>query len=135
MQRTRECLIIDDDQDDQEIFIMCVRKLSKDINCRTMDDGVEAIATLMADDDYTPDYIFIDVNMPKMNGLECLKVIKNIKRLSNSKIFMYSTTSAGSTFAESIREGANDFIIKPAKTAELKERLSKIFELVSEIDK
>jgi CheY-like chemotaxis protein len=135
MQRTKECLIIDDDKDDQEIFIMCVRKISKDINCRTMDDGVEAIATLTADEHYTPDYIFIDVNMPKMNGLECLKIIKNIKRLANSKIFMYSTTSAGSTFADSLREGADDFIIKPSKTVELKERLSKIFEIVSEIDK
>jgi len=131
----KECLIIDDDVDDQEIFIMCLRKLNKSINCTTMNNGVEAIAMLISSEKYTPDYIFIDVNMPKMNGIDCLRIIKNVGRLQYSRIFMYSTTSEGSVLALSRELGAEDFIIKPAKTAALKEKLSVIFGIVSEIDR
>ncbi|HWZ14002.1 MAG TPA: response regulator [Mucilaginibacter sp.] len=134
MQATRECLIIDDDQDDQEIFLMCVRKISKDINCMAMDDGINALSMLASKPQYIPDYIFVDVNMPKMNGIDCLRALKGIDRLKDTKIFMYSTTSETSTLNESKRLGANDFIVKPPKTETLKEKLSTIFEIVSKIN-
>jgi CheY-like chemotaxis protein len=134
MQATKECLIIDDDIDDQEIFLMCVKKINKDINCTTMNNGVDAISMLQSNLQYIPNYVFIDVNMPKLNGIDCLRIIKNIPRLKYSKIFMYSTTSENATVEESMRLGADDFIVKPAKTTELKIKLSKIFEIVSEIN-
>jgi CheY-like chemotaxis protein len=134
MQPTKQCLIIDDDEDDQEIFLMCLKKVSSRINCVAVNDGVEAVSMLKTEKSFTPDYIFIDVNMPRMNGIDCLRILKNMERLKYAKIFMYSTTSEGSAVLESKKLGANDFIIKPSKTAELKEKLSKIFEIVSEID-
>jgi len=115
----RKCLIIDDDQDDQEIFVMCVAKIDKNIECTTMNNGVEAIAMLKSNGDYIPDYIFIDVNMPKMNGIDCLRLLKNMECLKYTKIYMYSTTSENSILADSRQIAADDFIIKPAKTAEL----------------
>jgi CheY-like chemotaxis protein len=127
MQKKWECLIIDDDPDDQEIFLMCVGKVNSEVNCLTMDNGVDAISMLMANKTYIPDYIFIDVNMPKMNGIDCLRAIKNMQWLKGAKIFMYSTTSEGSVLTQSKELGATDFIIKPSKTAELREKLSKIF--------
>jgi CheY-like chemotaxis protein len=134
MKTIQQCLIIDDDEDDQEIFVMCVNKISDHIRCTTMNNGVEAIALLQADESYSPEYIFIDMNMPKMNGIECLKHIRAIERLRNSSIFMYSTTSETSVVSQSKALGATDFIIKPAKTAELKEKLSAIFSIASVID-
>ena len=125
------CLIIDDDQDDQEIFSMCARQVNAEIKCLAMADGVEAVAMLVSATDYLPDYIFIDVNMPKMNGIDCLKILKNMDRLRYSRIFMYSTTSENSVLAESKRFGAEDFLVKPPKTGELKEKLSCIFKIVS----
>jgi CheY-like chemotaxis protein len=114
---------------------MCLKKVDSSINCLTADDGVEAIAMLSTDAAYTPNYIFIDVNMPKMNGIDCLKMIKHIDRLKYTKIFMYSTTSEAAVLDETKNLGADDFIIKPAKTAELKEKLSTIFGIVSKIKK
>ncbi len=134
MQRAKQCLIIDDDPDDQEIFLMCLRKISNDIQCLTLNDGVEAVSMIKTNTEYVPDYVFIDVNMPKMNGIACLSILKNIERLKYSKFFMYSTTSEGSAFEESKKLGALEFIIKPTKTADLKEKLTKIFEIVSEIN-
>src|SRR6185369_666400 len=128
MQKIKECLIIDDDLDDQEIFLMCVNKICKNVHCTAMNNGIDAIAFLMLNTGYIPDYIFLDVNMPKMNGMDCLIILKSIATLKNTKILMYSTTSAPSVVAESKKLGADDFIVKPSKTAELMDKLSKIFE-------
>jgi CheY-like chemotaxis protein len=129
----KECLLIDDDQDDQEIFKMCLRRLSQDINCRVMNDGAEAYLTLSTSD-YTPDFIFLDVNMPKMNGIDCLGVLRKIERLRQTKIYMYSTSSQPKTVEISKEFGADGFIIKPARTDELKDKLAAILQIVAEIN-
>jgi len=135
MEETRKCLIIDDDEDDQEIFMMCLGTVNKNIGCVSAFNGQEAIDMLMSDAGFVPDYIFLDVNMPKMNGIECLRILRHIPNLGNTKIFMYSTTSEKSVLEESIKLGADDYIVKPSKTAELKERLGSIFKIVSGINK
>jgi CheY-like chemotaxis protein len=129
------CLIIDDDPDDQEIFEMCVRKVSKNVDFRALDNGVDAVVMLRSDDKYVPDYIFLDVNMPKMNGIDCLRELKQIKRLEHTKIFIYSTTSDHKVVDDSKQLGADDFIVKPSSTVELKEKLYRIFNIVSGIGK
>jgi CheY-like chemotaxis protein len=101
MKEIQSCLLIDDDPDDQEIFLMCIGKISEPVNCITANSGVDAIEMLQSHTQYTPNYIFLDVNMPKMNGIECLKNIKKIDRLKHTKIYMYSTTSEGAVKAES----------------------------------
>jgi CheY-like chemotaxis protein len=121
------CLLIDDDLDDQEIFLLCAQSIGYNIQCRMSNNGAEGIAMLEADADYLPDFIFLDINMPKMNGMETLQRIKKINRLHPAKVFMYSTSSETRVVEESIRLGANDFIVKPAKTMLLKERLKEIF--------
>jgi len=133
MATLKHCLIIDDDPDDREIFMMCVNKISDTIDCVTAKNGVDALELLENKTDLTPDFIFLDVNMPKMNGIECLKHLRKIDRLRNSKIFMYSTTSEGGIIKQSKELGAQDFIVKPVKISELREILSKIFGVVSEI--
>ncbi|HEX8516688.1 MAG TPA: response regulator [Bacteroidia bacterium] len=130
----KKCLIIDDDPDDQEIFLMCLKKIGQNIEGITSNSGVEALAMLKKDQAYVPDYIFLDVNMPKMNGVECLKQLRQIDRLKATRILMYSTTSETDVVKESKSHGANDFIMKPSKTKDLKEKLSAIFNIVSEIN-
>jgi CheY-like chemotaxis protein len=128
------CLLIDDDQDDQEIFLMCIQNIDKNINCLTVNNGAEAIDMLMSNTTYTPAYIFLDVNMPKMNGVDCLKELKKIKRLEYTKIFMYSTTSEHWVSKECLKLGAEDFLIKPNKASELKKKLDSIFETLTHIN-
>jgi len=123
---TTQCLLVDDDLDDQEVFLMTLEKINKNITCLTANNGVEALSLLTAQDSFVPDYIFLDVNMPKMNGIECLKNIKSIAHLSNCKVFMYSTTSETSVLEKSKTLGATDFIVKPVSPAVLKETLSEI---------
>jgi CheY-like chemotaxis protein len=134
MEELKQCLLIDDDLDDQEIFIMCIEKISNNIKCTTANDGVEGLALLNSKTDYIPDFIFLDVNMPKMNGIECLKHIRQMEHLRNTKIYMYSTTSESRVVKECTGLGATDFVAKPARSVELKEKLLKIFGIVSEIN-
>ncbi|MBV9962729.1 MAG: response regulator [Parafilimonas sp.] len=120
-----QCLLVDDDLDDQEVFLMTLEKINKDIKCLTANNGVEALS-LLSHNSFVPDYIFLDVNMPKMNGIECLKNIKDLSHLNDCKIFMYSTTSETSVLEKSKSLGATDFIVKPASPATLKATLSVI---------
>jgi len=121
-----QCLLVDDDPDDQEVFLMTLEKINKNIECLTANNGVEALSLLTSQETFIPDYIFLDVNMPKMNGIECLKNIKGLAHLNHCKIFMYSTTSEASVLEKSKKLGATDFIVKPASTDVLKETLSAI---------
>src|SRR5882762_3877095 len=93
MPTPRHIFLIDDDPDDQEIFIMTLRDINSEMFCDTADNGVKGIEKLNSVDQPVPDFIFIDLNMPKMNGLDCLQIIRATDKFKDSKVIMYSTTS------------------------------------------
>lgn len=117
-----KCLLIDDDQDDQEIFEMAVSEISDSIHCVFASDGVEALEELKKDD-FMPDCIFIDINMPRMNGIECLEKIKTIRRLQPVPVCMFSTSADPDIVRRTQQLGANDFIVKPASISVLSKLL------------
>ncbi len=129
MEEIRNCLIVDDDEDDQEIFIMCVKMVNEHIHCVSAYDGQQAIDMVTSNTELIPRYIFLDVNMPKVNGIECLRALRGIPRLMATDIYMYSTTSEQSVEEESKKLGASGYVVKPVKTSELKDKLRSIFEL------
>src|ERR1700755_558562 len=87
------CFLIDDDIDDQEIFSMALAEIDPTIQCTLAGDGPQALEMLEAMATDLPDYIFIDMNMPKMNGIACLKAIKNLDHIESARVYMFSTTS------------------------------------------
>ena len=113
-----KCFLIDDDEDDQEIFEMAVREINDSIHCFFAGDGVKALEEL-SNEDFSPDCIFIDINMPRMNGIECLQKIKTIHRLEPVPVCMFSTSADPDIVSQSKRLGANDFIVKPASISVL----------------
>ena len=124
-----KCFLIDDDVDDQEIFSMAIQELSSSIDCYFADDGVKALETLVTDELFLPHCIFIDINMPRMNGVECLEKIKDIVRLRQVPVCMYSTSADPALVAKVKELGAADFIVKPADITVLSGLLSRFFEL------
>jgi iron complex outermembrane receptor protein len=118
--------LIDDDTDDQEIFSLALESTKKSVNCVFANDGIEALQTLTSSADFTPDFIFIDMNMPRMNGQQCLTEIKKIERLKDVPVYMYSTSIDPLTADENKSMGATDFIVKPADISVLTEILSRI---------
>jgi CheY-like chemotaxis protein len=116
------CFLVDDDVDDQEIFAMAVKEVDESIRCYFAEDGVKALEKLNQSD-FVPHCIFIDINMPRMNGMECLEQIKNIRRLQLVPVCMFSTSADPSIVAKTMELGAKDFIVKPANISVLTQLL------------
>lgn len=123
------CFLIDDDPDDQEIFLMAMEQFDASIQCDFANDGAKAIAQLKADEVNIPDCVFIDINMPRMNGIECLEQIKKMDHLKDVPVCMFSTSGDPTLVAMAKELGAVDFLVKPADITELSEMLSQFFNL------
>lgn len=127
MKNGKTCLLIDDDIDDQEIFALVLKSLNPSITCITASDGIEAIQKLTMEETLNPDFIFLDLNMPRMDGKECLQEIKKIDRLKGIPIIIYSTSSEQKDILETRKLGASDYLEKQSSVTELKNRLAHYF--------
>jgi CheY-like chemotaxis protein len=127
MNQTATCFLIDDDSDDQEIFSIALEELGMPVQCIVASNGIEALERLHRDVSLVPDFIFIDLNMPRMSGRECLEEIKKIPRLAQVPIIIYSTSSEQKDIEETRRLGANHFLTKPVTISMLTKRLNEFF--------
>ena len=121
------CFLIDDDQDDQEIFNIALQQVEVPLTCVVASDCAEAIRRLSIENSFSPDYIFLDLNMPRMNGKECLKEIKKQAHLKHIPVIMYSTSLKTSDIEETKKLGAIEFITKPANVNTLAHVLNSFF--------
>jgi CheY-like chemotaxis protein len=119
MKQKKICLLIDDDSDDQEIFVLALEHINKDFVCVVASNGHEALGKLTTANSPLPDYIFLDLNMPRMNGKECLKEIKKNTLLNHIPVIIYTTSSMASDKSETASLGASGFITKPFSLPEL----------------
>lgn len=122
----RKVFLIDDDFDDQEFFSLAVKKLNELNECVFATDGEYGLEMIRSDEQFIPDYIFIDYNMPRMNGLECLQEIKKMDRLRDTPVYMYSTSDNPATMEQAKSLGATAFIVKPSALQVLVEILKVI---------
>ncbi|MEI9908304.1 MAG: response regulator [Bacteroidota bacterium] len=121
-----KCFLIDNDIEDQEIFLLALKKVSPSITCEFADDGPIAIKRFTSDNLFIPDIIFIDMNMPFMNGTECLQEIRKLNHLNAVPIYIYSTFGDPELMDQAKNLGAADFILKPSSFLVLKESLEKL---------
>lgn len=112
----KNIFLVDDDRDDRDIFIEALAEIDSDYECTTAENGEDALKQLTS---FTPDYIFIDLNMPRMSGRECLIGIKSMQRLEQTPIIVYSTSSLQKEKDDLAKLGANVFMTKPASFGEL----------------
>ncbi|MCD9015878.1 response regulator [Parachryseolinea silvisoli] len=85
------CYLIDDDIDEQDIFEMALTELNNGVQLIYGNDSRTAVKKLKREN-FIPDYIFIDINMPQLNGWECLQEIRKIPHLAHIPIAIYSTS-------------------------------------------
>jgi CheY-like chemotaxis protein len=116
--RYKNILLIDDDDDDQEIFLSAVEELSGSVHCIALSGATDALQKLTSKILH-PDVIFLDLNMPIMNGQQFLVEIKKNEELKNIPVIIFSTTSHCTTIQHTKKLGAFDFITKPARYDEL----------------
>ena len=126
MQQPITCFLIDNDEEDQEIFDMALKDTYPAIHCIFANDGPDALQKLTTHTSFIPSLIFIDMNMPFMDGVQCLQEIKKLQHLENVPVYMYSTSADPAVVASVKKAGANDFIVKPSSLKKLTDILSEI---------
>lgn len=118
-------LLIDDDADDHEFFGMALQETDPSIKLVSASDGVDALEKLDSGQ-VLPDLIFLDNNMPRMNGLECLIQLKKRKATSQIPVIIYSTSSSPEFQEQCKAEGAVGYLQKPDGFAALVAAISNI---------
>ena len=111
-------LLIDDDLDDREFFLDAISGLNKNLVCNTFGNAVNALRQLTRQV-LCPDIIFLDLNMPGINGYEFLAALKNHIELKNIPVIVFSTACDKTTIDETKKMGVLDFIPKPHSYADL----------------
>ncbi|MBV8252694.1 MAG: response regulator [Chitinophaga sp.] len=124
----RTILMIDDDADDRQLFCDALQEVAPESLALTFESGVEAITQLQNNSISTPDFIFLDINMPVMNGKECLTALKKIAHLKLTQIIMLSTSTLREDFNDAMDLGAQFFMTKPNSFTDLCDNLRNILE-------
>ena len=124
-----QVLLADDDKDDCDDFIEAFESLKIKALVQTVQDGEALMKYLNNLTNTLPHILFLDINMPKKSGLQCLIEIKKIERLTNLTIVVYSTSSSEEDIEATFLNGANIYLKKPTNLTVLKKTLSHILTL------
>jgi CheY-like chemotaxis protein len=114
MKKFRVC-IADDDQDDYDLIVSIFHDLGVEHSFTHAENGVQLINSLendVANRQSLPDLILLDLNMPKMDGLQALEAIRSKKRLSAVPVLIYSTSSSSEQKEKCYALGADGFVTK-----------------------
>lgn len=112
--------LADDDFDDKEFFRLAADETGLNYELITFNDGEQLLTELNKNTQY-PDLIFLDINMPKVNGLDCLKKIKQISKCIDLRVVMLSTSTHRPTIENCYQHDASAYIQKPSQVHLLKQ--------------
>lgn len=122
----KSIILADDDRDDHEFFRDALTQIKPNINLTTVENGEELLSLLKH---YIPDFIFLDLDMPGKNGLECLTEIRNNAALKNIPVVIFSSTSRPANIDTAYEMGADLFFIKPSNYNDLVSSINAILQL------
>jgi two-component system response regulator len=115
-----EVLLVEDSASDQELTLRALQKKKLCNRIHVVGDGAEALDFLFGRGKYSertladlPKVVLLDINMPKVNGIEVLKQIKENKILRAVPVVMLTSSREGPDVQECYRLGANSYIVKP----------------------
>lgn len=124
-------MIVDDDKDDRSFFRSAIRKYNPTYVCIEAENGADALQQLRTTEQL-PDFIFLDLNMPKLDGRECLKELKKDKTLKKIPVIIYSTSEYKLDIQVTKELGADYFLTKLSDIYGLPEELIKAMKKAEE---
>ena len=116
-------ILADDDEDDRLFFTEAFDELKISTKVNTFNDGVELMDYLNNDNAILPNVLFLDLNMPRKSGKECLNELRSNEKFNNIAIAIYSTSSSEEDIEDTFVDGANIYIKKPNDFTVLKKIL------------
>lgn len=132
MNKEYNLLLADDDDDDCDFFKEALDEISVTANLSMVHDGVQLMERLENALNNLPDVVFLDLNMPRKNGLECLAEIKANQKLQNLPVIIFSTSLDSEIVDNLYKKGASYYIRKPGDFSKLKKVIEKALTTASE---
>jgi CheY-like chemotaxis protein len=126
LKKAKIYFVVDDDIEDQQFLIEALMGNDPSCQCFTALNGQEAISNLLDEITPIPDVIFLDLNMPVLNGKKCLAIVKQTPAYQHIPVIIYSTTSSKQEIQEIVKQGAAHFLMKTHNFNELREELTSI---------
>lgn len=121
--------MIDNDEDDREIFALALQEAAPSTTCISATDGTDALEQLQNNPNLKPDLFFIDMNMPRMDGIQCVTAIRDMDRFRSTPVYLFSTSSDPNLIVKAKELGATDFFVKPSSFSAIVSLLSTVFTL------
>jgi CheY-like chemotaxis protein len=117
---TRHILLADDDRDDSILFQDILDELPLSTHLTTVYNGEQLMQLLNETEEQLPDVLFLDLNMPRKNGFECLSEIKHSEKLKLLPVIIFSTSYEPEVVSLLYKNGAQYYIRKPNSYSQLK---------------
>ncbi|WAC15241.1 response regulator [Dyadobacter pollutisoli] len=105
--------LADDDEDDRMLMRDALEEANPNVTIIEAQDGKELVENVKSADDLSETVVLVDMNMPKMNGIEAIKEIRSEPELSDVPAVMLSTSDNPELKKKALAAGANDFFVKP----------------------
>ena|SRR5688572_24786511 len=122
--------LADDDEDDRFIFKEALQEIQVPTSLFTANDGEQLMTALNALKGSLPDVLFLDLNMPRKNGFQCLSEIRQNRNLRTLKTVIFSTSYEPEVIELLFKTGADHFIRKPTEFSELKKVIENVLKIV-----
>jgi CheY-like chemotaxis protein len=117
---TRRILLADDDKDDGILFRDILDELPLSTHLTIVFNGEQLMQFLYTTKDKLPDVLFLDLNMPRKNGFDCLTEIKSAEKLKSLSVVIFSTSCEPEIVSLLFKTGAQHYIRKPNTYKQLK---------------
>ncbi|MGJ8591304.1 MAG: response regulator [Aquaticitalea sp.] len=124
-------LLADDDMDDCDFFQEALDEIAMPLDLTTVNDGAALMDFLLANNVNHPDVIFLDLNMPRKSGMECMVEIKSSPTLAHIPVIIYSTSLDHLIINHLFDMGAHRYIQKPNEFSKLKAVINRAIHLFS----
>ncbi len=124
-------LLADDDKDDRFFFAKALEQLSIKTKLTTVSNGEKLMEYLAKNSEKQPDILFLDLNMPRKNGSECLTEIKSNKKIKDFPIILYST-SLNDEIADILYRNGAHYYMRKCDLSELEKQLQHILAMLVE---
>ena len=130
LNHTCSILLADDDSDDCALFEEALNEIALPTQLTTVRNGEQLMQHLEESESQLPDVIFLDLNMPRKNGFECLTEIKQSKKLEQLNVIIISTSFHQEVVDQLYKTGARLFIRKPTDFQDLKKIIHEVLSVI-----
>ena len=132
MENYHKILMVEDSQNDIELILDALSDYNFVNNIEVVRDGEEAMDYLYRRNQFSsrkggnPIFILLDIKMPRMTGLELLRIIKHDENMKTIPVIMLTSSKEDTDLRECYRLGVNAYVVKPVHFSDFAEAVKKI---------